>query len=190
MNADRPNAISFVRTVLTASAAAARSLSRTASIIRPSRLRRSQATPATHRISTTRQTMAYRNGWMMPSREYPKIDGDWMLIPLKPPVRLASLKTSESTATAAPRVMTARFTPRTRSAGRPRITPPIPVARPATMIENGNGMPRSSANREQKKAPSPANVICASEICPTYPVSTTSDSATMAEIRPIEIAVW
>ena len=33
--------------------------------------------------------------------------------------------------------------------------------------------------------PSPANVICMSEICPTYPVRTTSDRATIAVVKVV-----
>ena len=84
-------------------------------------------------------------------------------------------KTRASTAAAAARVTIARLTPRTRSAGRPMSTPTGATASAARSRDSGKGTPRESMRWLRMNAPIPAKVICASDTCPTYPVSTTSD---------------
>ena len=48
---------------------------------------------------------------------------------------------------------------------------------PASTSENGKPMPHPCEMCPSMKPPIPASDICASETCPTYPVSTTTDSA-------------
>ena len=83
--------------------------------------------------------------------------------PPRPPLKDALLNTSASIAAAAASVTTARFTPRTRSAGRPMSTPIGTTASAASSSENGNGTPRPCVRWLSTNAPMPANDICASD---------------------------
>ncbi len=83
--------------------------------------------------------------------------------------------TTVSAATAQANVTIARLTPRTRSAGTAITMPATSATSVPTRIGQGNGQPRSVDSVETVNAEKPANVICASEICPTKPVRTTID---------------
>ena len=68
-----------------------------------------------------------------------------------------------------------------RNAGRPTITPATAATPAARSNDNGNGT--SVPILESTRPATPANVVWASEICPTMPVSTTSDSAISVAAR-------
>ena len=63
-----------------------------------------------------------------------------------------------------------------RSAGMPISTPKTVATSAASSGEIGNGMPAASPSLLSANPAVPAMPACASEICPTKPVSTTSDS--------------
>ena len=71
--------------------------------------------------------------------------GDPIERPPSPPVNPTLLKTSASMAAAAANVTTARFTPRTRRAGKPMRMPIGTTVSAAMISEIGNGMPYSLA---------------------------------------------
>ena len=127
------------------------------------------------------------------------------LAPAKPPFTDLLANTTLSTATANARVTMARFTPRTRSAGMATMMPTSMATTPPMMmgigngvsgmivsifVENGSGilMGASIVNFETRNAEIPANDICANEICPTYPVSTTSDRQMMTPMSVFDSA--
>ena len=83
-------------------------------------------------------------------------------------------------ATPAASVTTASCTPRTRRAGTATSSPSAVAASAAASSDSGNGSPVPIFDRT--KPAEPANAACASEIWPTKPVSTTSDSAMSATI--------
>ena len=96
-------------------------------------------------------------------------------------------------------VTTASCTPRMRTAGRPTTTPTITATITPIRAAIGHGRlgpviamrfdPRpipSAIILDMMNAAMPLNDIWASEICPVYPVSTTTDSMTIANTS----AVW
>ena len=83
--------------------------------------------------------------------------------------------TNVSMVTAAARVTTASWAPRMRSAGSPTITPATLAMPAATRSEIGNGRPVPIS--DSMRPATPAKAVWAREICPTIPVSTTSDRA-------------
>ena len=111
-------------------------------------------------------------------RSTPKSDGPEIGLPYRP-VMAVLRNTNSSSATAPASVTTASCAPRIRKADMP-TTRPKPVAmNAASSREMGNGMPRESPSLLSAKPAAPAIAACASEIWPTRPVSTTSDSMTM-----------
>ena len=70
-------------------------------------------------------------------------------------------------AAAKPSVTTARFTPRSRSAGRPMTSPTGTAQSPARISENGKPMPQLVEMCPSMKPPMPASDIWASETWPT-----------------------
>ena len=90
-----------------------------------------------------------------------------MVRPPRPPLNQDGLNTSASMAAAAASVMTARFTPRTRSAGSPIRRPTGTAAAAASSSENGNGTPQFWLRWLSMNALIPANDICASDTWPT-----------------------
>ncbi len=98
-------------------AAAARSLARTARSRRPAPAVRSRASPT----AVTTSTASTRSPKAAPEGSRPA--GAGTREPPKPPVSVGRLNTASSTTTAPARVTTARLTPRARSAGRPTSRP-------------------------------------------------------------------
>ena len=80
-------------------------------------------------------------------------------------------------ATAAASVTTARLTPRTRSAETAVIIPSTSAAAVPMMSAKGKPIPALTAKCEMVKPDTPARESWTTEIWPTKPVSTTSDSA-------------
>ena len=80
----------------------------------------------------------------------------------------------------------ARYSPCSRSAGSAMSTPNGTAAAAATNSPSGFPAPShdcaSPATSAIVNAPTPTNVICASEICPAHPVSGTNDSMISAVI--------
>ena len=180
-----PNASSLVLATEMPTDAPARSLDRTARNRRPVALRARLPTATAHTVTTmsTRIPNSTR-AMVLPSltpRFRPNRVGSEMGLP-NMPVMEGLRKTNSSSATAPDSVTTASCAPRMRSAGIPTTTPK-PVASSATNSgEIGNGMPTESPSLLSAKPAAPAIAACASEICPTNPVSTTSDSMTMVMI--------
>ena len=86
-------------------------------------------------------------------------------------------------------VVTARLTPRTRSAGSDTTTPTGTASRMPMATAIGNGRPQTSpASRPANSAPIPASDHWARLSCPAYPISTTSESATSAKIALVMTA--
>src|SRR5512135_1206914 len=191
MNAAMPKAASFTDRGLIAAAAAARSLERTASIRCPSVPRRRYPTAthsSTQQISTTQPKTGLgrlpsipRNGARGP-RSSPNHAGSRTGEPARPPPQLLLTKPNFSMATAPASVTTARLTPRTRTA-ETAVTRPITTATtmPASAA-TGNVMPKLTAMCEIVKPAAPASASWTTEIWPTNPVTTTSDSAISAPI--------
>ena len=88
-------------------------------------------------------------------------------------------------AAANPSVTTARFTPRSRSAGSPITNPTGTAHKPAASSENGNPSPHPWEICPSMKPPMPASDICASDTWPTYPVRTTTDSAMQVTVSDV-----
>ena len=106
-------------------------------------------------------------------KSFPPISGGGTLRAPDSPANVLFLKINCSIATAADNVITAKFTPRTRNAGI-AINVPNTAATNAPMIgPSGNG--RSEKYFDKKNPAVPAIAICAKEICPTKPTSTTSE---------------
>ena len=87
--------------------------------------------------------------------------------PPVPPVKLSTVNSTASRAEANPSVTTARLTPRSRSAGRPMISPTGTAQSPARISDHGKPMPQSVAMWPSMKPPMPASDIWASETWPT-----------------------
>ena len=87
--------------------------------------------------------------------------------PAVPPAKPALEKISASIAAANPSVTTARFTPRSRSAGSPITSPTGTAHRPAASSENGKPSPHPCEMCPSMKPPMPASDICASDTWPT-----------------------
>ena len=147
-NAESANAWSFTLLTLIPLAAAAVSSARTANIRRPVTLRRRLASSSTHPHRTTSTTTPYRSGSVRPSRSRPNsLAPCGTAEPCAPAVNLGLKKTIRSRPIPAPNVTTARFTPRTRNAGRPTRSPTGTAASAPSRIENGKPMPRWLATR-------------------------------------------
>src|SRR5262249_39349273 len=128
----RAYAANFTYATLIPTAAAARSLERTASIHRPSWLRRRFATSRQRRTATPTNTKPRIGLGMLPSiprndapepRLRPPRCGWFTGEPETPAPQVELLKPNCSIATAPAMVTTARLTPRTRSAETPTIRP-------------------------------------------------------------------
>src|ERR1700733_13613155 len=100
------------------------------------------------------------------------------------------LNASASSAAAVARVVTARFTPRTRTAGSPITSPTTTEHRAARIRPNGKPIPRLWAMWLSMNALIPASAFWASEIWPTYPVITTTEKQMQAVIDEEMIADW
>ena len=101
--------------------------------------------------------------------------------PAAPPESDGLASTSCSMATAMARVATARLMPRTRVAGRPTSTPTQRGDSAASdAAASGNGTPSLGQPGSTVNPATPAMASWASEIWPTYPVTTTTDSASSA----------
>src|SRR6185437_3001492 len=173
------NEYSLVPATLMPTAAAARSLARTASIRKPVgvlvRLPTDRPTRAS-RTRTTTPNQGLGKSWtllVLMSRLRPKRVSLGTLLPTKPPLTAVLLKNSESIVTAAATVTTARLTPRARCAGRPMSVPRTVPARPAMMMSSGNGTPALAARWLMVNPPTPPVASWQSEIWPLNPVSTT-----------------
>jgi hypothetical protein len=88
-------------------------------------------------------------------------------------------------ATAAASVTTARLTPRTRSADTAVSSPSRTAAALPASGASGKPMPASTARCEIVKPATPARASCTTEIWPTKPVMTTSDSAISVPISEV-----
>ena len=104
-------------------------------------------------------------------------------VPLVPPVYFVLLNNTFWTACAKPNVITARLTPRVRNAGRAKSRPTSVAARTPPANASGNGHDCELLNRPATSAPMPANANWPNEIWPAHPMSTTSESATVAQTR-------
>ena len=87
--------------------------------------------------------------------------------PAVPPVNDPLLNTTASMAAAKPSVTTARFTPRSRRAGRPMTSPTGTAHRPARISDQGKPMCHALERCPSVKPPMPASDIWASETWPT-----------------------
>ncbi len=83
------------------------------------------------------------------------------------PVKDKSVNRTASIAAANPSVTTARFTPRSRSAGRPMTSPIGTAQRPARISDHGKPMCQSVEMCPSMKPPIPARDIWASDTWPT-----------------------
>ena len=97
----------------------------------------------------------------------PKNVGAPMVRPPRPPVNAVALNTSASIAAATARVTTARLTPRTRSAGRPMISPSGTAVSAASRSGMGNGSPAAAPSWDRTNALSPTKDCWASDTWPT-----------------------
>ena len=191
MNAAMVNAYSLTVRGLTAAAAAARSLDRTASIRWPSLPRRMKPTithSSTQQISATQPNTGDgtlpsmpRNPALVP-RSRPNSFSSGTPEPVEPPPQVVLVKPKFWIATAPASVTTASDTPRTRTAENAVITPIPTATRMPISASNGNGMWKFSAMWLTVNPDTPASASWMTEICPTYPVITTSDSAMIAPI--------
>jgi hypothetical protein len=77
------------------------------------------------------------------------------------------------------RVAMARYRPRTRSDTAPSSAATPALAAAATAMLSGKGTCHLAVATAVTKAPMPTSSAWAREICPTQPVSSTTDSATM-----------
>ena len=191
MNAAMPNAYSFTVRGLIAAAAAARSLERTASIRCPSFPRRMYPTAtiaSTQQISATQPKTGLgwllsmpRNGAFGP-RSRPNHVGSGTGEPARPPPQVLLTKPKFSMATAPASVTTDRLTPRTRTAETAVIRPITTATAMPARAATGNVMPKLTAMCEIVNPAAPASASWITEIWPTKPVTTTSDSAISAPI--------
>ena len=145
--------------------AAARSLERTASILRPLPARMMLPT-RTKAIVTTTSTKTPNDSRAMsrPSRTdrlRPNSSGSGMRL-VAPDTTRGLPKTKRSMATAAASVTIASWAPRMRSAGSPTTMPPRPAMPAASRSDNGNGTP--VPNFESTSPATPAKEVWTSEI--------------------------
>src|SRR5690242_19384018 len=192
-----PNAYSFTVRGLIAAADAARSLERTASMRWPRVPRRMNPThthSSTQQISATQPNTGDGTLPSMPWNEFcvprsrPNSFGSGTGEPDRPPPQVAFTKPKFSIATAPASVTTARLTPRTRTAEtavtRPMTTATAMPARAAT----GNVIPKLANMCETVNPAAPARASWTTEIWPTKPVITTSDSAMTVPISVLTSA--
>ena len=174
MNAASANAISFPWATLIPTEPAARSFERIASSIRPAGPRLSRATSSPIRITTTStmtpKTTRFVDVPTLAARFSPSRCGDLIGRPAVPPAKPVLEKISASIAAANPSVTTARFTPRSRSAGSPITNPTGTAHRPASDQREREAEPHPCEMCPSMKPPMPASDICASDTWPTYPV--------------------
>ena len=64
-------------------------------------------------------------------------------------------------------------------------TPRSPTARAARIGAIGNGMCHTVVISDSSSADAPTRVYWTKEICPTYPVTTTNDSAMIARMNEV-----
>ena len=195
-----PKAASFTPATFTPAAAAARSLARTASICSPSRLWRSRITAAQASASIT-STNSPKAGVGISSpfmgkpevgpNSTPNSDGS-----SKDRLGLPSMRnqpsprnSSSSMARALARVAMASDAPRTRSAGSASSSPKAVAASAASSGASGKGMPASVPKEASPAAATPVKASWASDIWPTYPVTTTRLRARMAPIMELVMPV-
>ena len=189
MPADNANAYTLASATLMPSDAAARSLSRTAISRRPTVPRRTLLTARPARVRAASTTTPYRPGCSTASMSTPNRLSESRLVPLTPPVSAELVSTSSVTITASPNVRTARLTPRVRSAGMATTPPSNMVARMPTGTASSKGHPAAAIRRDETQTPKPASAICASDSCPTYPTTSTSEMATIETPRLVARAV-
>ncbi len=115
----------------------------------------------------------------MASKLHPNSDGRPILVPANPPTRSPFWKIMSSIAVPRARVAMARLMPRARTAGRANRAPRGTVATTPAIMAGRNGQPPTSTSRPATRAPKPARANCASDSCPAYPVSTTSERSTI-----------
>ncbi len=116
--------------------------------------------------STPKITRGYALPWLI-ARFSPGSRGAGIGRPAVPPVNDVLVNTTASIAAANPRVTTARFTPRSRSAGRPMINPTGTAQSPARISDHGKPMPHPLEMCPSVKPPIPAIDIWASDTWPT-----------------------
>jgi hypothetical protein len=76
-------------------------------------------------------------------------------------------------------VISARYSPLSRSAGRPTSVPRTIVTSPEPISRSGNGTPLANAIRAATQLPSASTAIWPSETSPTRPISRFRPSATI-----------
>ncbi len=103
-----------------------------------------------------------------------------MGVPRLRPVKSVLLNSSDQEAKPRPRVTTARFTPRVRSAGRPKTKPTTTAVATPSGTAASKGQPWLDTSRPAAKAPTPPSANWARDSCPAYPVTTTTLRAIMA----------
>ena len=169
MNDANAKARTFTRTTLTPTAAAERSLARTASMADPRALRRSAATPTATTTSVNRHNRPNpMRGKSLPApmpRSMPSIDGGVTRAPEL--LTMSALRThTASMAYASASVTTPSVRPRSRRAGRPTTTPTPVATSAASSGANGNGTPQPSVRPLRVNAAAPANASWASDTWP------------------------
>src|ERR1700733_11723744 len=181
-----PNAISLTMRGSIAAAAAARSFERTASIRRPRSPRLIHAT-VKHAATVTASATQPKTGLgRLPSsprnddrapRSSPSSFSSGTGEPVWPPPQVVLRKPKFVIATTAASVTTARLTPRTRNADAAVIRPRMTATTTPASGARGKPIPALTARCEIVNPDTPASVSCTTEIWPTNPVITTSDSA-------------
>jgi hypothetical protein len=154
----------FTRARSTPMVVAARSFSRMATSARPSPPRVRLA--ASRNIGTaTTSTSRYRN-WSGSTGSQPGAAGCGTLMPCTPPVSPSKRLISGGVAIASARVTSARYSPRSRSAGTPKAKPSAKASSAAAGTANGYGRCALATRMAAVYAPIAKKAPCPSEICP------------------------
>src|SRR5215475_5397650 len=128
-----------------------------------------------------------RNGPFGP-RSSPNHFGSGTGEPARPPPQVLLTKPKFSMATAPASVTTDRLTPRTRTADTAVTRPMTTATAMPASAATGNVIPKLTAMCEIVNPAAPASASWTTEICPTKPVITTSDSAISAPISVLTSA--
>ena len=96
-----------------------------------------------------------------------------------PPLGKFVVRSATVIAPASISVISARYSPLSRSAGRPTSVPSTIVPSPAPSSTIGNGSPPANAIRAATQLPSASTAIWPSETRPTRPISRFRPSATI-----------
>ena len=167
--------------MFTPAASAAGSLCRIAAQARPGRDRTCQNTSANIKAATITVYRKYAASVVAISGRrtagLPNDDSVWPRNPGPPFGKFVVVRTTVI-APASINVISARYSPLRRSAGRPTSVPSTIVIMPAMSRTSGNGIDVAYASLAATHAPSASTAICPSETSPTRPMSSPSPSAT------------